>query len=37
MQPELRAIDAYNPHERLVEYLRSFGITTLQTGHGPGR
>ncbi len=36
IQPELRAIDAYNPRERLVEYLRGYGITTLHTGHGPG-
>ncbi len=36
MQPELRAIDAFNARERLVEYLRSFGITTIHTGHGPG-
>ncbi len=36
MQPELRAIDAYNPNDRLVEYLRSFGITTVHTGHAPG-
>lgn len=36
IQPELRAIDAYNPNERLVEWLRSFGITTIHTGHGPG-
>jgi imidazolonepropionase-like amidohydrolase len=36
MQPELRAIDAYNPREPLVEYLRSFGITTVHTGHAPG-
>ncbi len=36
IQPQLRAIDAYNPNERLVEYLRGFGITTLHTGHGPG-
>ncbi len=36
MQPELRAIDAYNAREKLVEWLRSFGITTLHTGHGPG-
>lgn len=36
-QPELRALDAYNPRERLVEWLRSFGITTLHTGHGPGK
>lgn len=36
MQPELRAIDAYNSRERLVEWLRNFGITTIHTGHGPG-
>ena len=36
IQPELRAIDAYNAHEELVQWLRGFGITTLHTGHGPG-
>jgi imidazolonepropionase-like amidohydrolase len=36
IQPELRAIDAYNPRERLVEWLREHGITTVHTGHGPG-
>jgi imidazolonepropionase-like amidohydrolase len=36
IQPELRAVDAYNPHEKLVEYVRSFGVTTMQTGHAPG-
>lgn len=36
MQPELRALDAYNPREELVEYLRSFGVTTIHTGHAPG-
>ena len=36
IQPELRAIDAYNPEDKLVEYLRSNGITTLHTGHGVG-
>ncbi len=36
IQPELRAIDAYNPQERLVEWVRGFGITTLHTGHAPG-
>jgi imidazolonepropionase-like amidohydrolase len=36
IQPELRAIDAYNPQERLVDWLRGFGVTTLHTGHGPG-
>lgn len=36
IQPELRAIDSYNPRERLVEWVRGFGITTLHTGHAPG-
>jgi imidazolonepropionase-like amidohydrolase len=36
IQPALRAIDAYNARERLVEWLRGFGVTTLHTGHGPG-
>lgn len=36
IQPELRAIDAYNPRERLVDWLREHGITTIHTGHGPG-
>ena len=36
IQPELRAIDAFNAREKLVEYVRTFGITTLHTGHGPG-
>lgn len=36
IQPELRAIDAYNARERLVGHLRSLGITTVHTGHGPG-
>jgi len=36
MQPELRAIDAYNAEERLVEWIRGFGITTINTGHSQG-
>jgi len=36
LQPELRAIDAYNPREMLVEWLRQHGVTTVHTGHGPG-
>ena len=36
VQPHLRAIDAYNPHDRLVTCLRELGITTVHTGHGPG-
>lgn len=35
-QPELRAIDAYNAKDPLVAWLRSFGVTTIHTGHGPG-
>lgn len=36
IQPELRAVDGYNPREHLVEFLRDLGVTTLHTGHGPG-
>lgn len=36
IQPELRALDSYNSQERLVEWVRGFGITTLHTGHAPG-
>jgi len=36
LQPELRAIDAYDPREPLVEWLRGFGVTTVHTGHAPG-
>jgi imidazolonepropionase-like amidohydrolase len=36
IQPELRAIDAYNPDETLVQWLRQYGVTTLHTGHGIG-
>lgn len=35
IQPELRAIDAYNARERLVEWVRGFGVTTIHTGHSP--
>jgi len=35
IQPELRAIDAYNADEKLVEWVRQFGITTIHTGHQP--
>jgi imidazolonepropionase-like amidohydrolase len=35
-QPELRAIDAYNSKDPLVAYIRSFGVTTVNTGHAPG-
>jgi imidazolonepropionase-like amidohydrolase len=35
IQPELRAIDAYNPREELVSWIRGFGVTTIHTGHAP--
>ncbi len=36
VQPELRAMDAYNPNEVLVKYARDCGVTTIHTGHGIG-
>lgn len=36
VQPELRALDAYNTHDLLVEWARGYGITTVHTGHAPG-
>ncbi len=36
IQPELRAIDAYNDRDPLIDWVRGFGVTTLHTGHGPG-
>jgi imidazolonepropionase-like amidohydrolase len=36
IQPELRAIDAYNTDEALVKLAREYGITTIHTGHGIG-
>jgi imidazolonepropionase-like amidohydrolase len=36
VQPELRAVDAYNATERLIEWIRGFGVTTVHTGHAPG-
>ena len=35
VQPELRAIDAYNPREPLVEWAMRYGVTTIHTGHAP--
>jgi imidazolonepropionase-like amidohydrolase len=36
IQPELRAVDAYNPREELVAFVRELGVTTVNTGHAPG-
>jgi imidazolonepropionase-like amidohydrolase len=36
LQPELRAIDAFNARDPLVDWVRGFGVTTLHTGHAPG-
>ncbi|MGB7070422.1 MAG: amidohydrolase family protein [Pyrinomonadaceae bacterium] len=35
IQPELRATDAYNAEEELIKWVRSFGVTTIHTGHQP--
>lgn len=35
IQPEIRAIDAYNPEEVLIGWVRGFGVTTIHTGHQP--
>jgi imidazolonepropionase-like amidohydrolase len=35
VQPELRAIDAYNSEEKLIEWVRGLGVTTIHTGHQP--
>lgn len=35
VQPELRAIDSYNAREKLIEWVREFGVTTIHTGHQP--
>lgn len=35
-QPELRATDAYNAQEKLIEVVRQYGVTTIHTGHQPG-
>ncbi|MBI4719004.1 MAG: amidohydrolase family protein [Planctomycetes bacterium] len=36
IQPELRAVDAFNAREKLLEWVRGFGVTTVHTGHAPG-
>lgn len=36
VQPELRAFDAYNWRESLVEFVQNLGVTTVNTGHAPG-
>jgi imidazolonepropionase-like amidohydrolase len=36
IQPQLRAIDAFNAQEDLIEWIRGFGVTTVHAGHAPG-
>jgi imidazolonepropionase-like amidohydrolase len=36
IQPDLRAVDAYNARDGLIDWARSLGVTTAHTGHGPG-
>lgn len=35
IQPDLRAFDSYNPEEILIGWVRSYGVTTIHTGHQP--
>src|SRR5688500_942252 len=35
-QPELRSVDAFNGQEKLLEWVRGFGVTTVHTGPAPG-
>ncbi len=37
IQPELRAVDAYNTREELIDWVRGFGVTTLNAGPSPGQ
>ncbi len=36
IQSELRAVDAFNGQEKLLEWVRGFGVTTIHTGPAPG-
>ena len=36
LQPALAPVDAYNAQDRLIAWVRSFGVTTVHTGHAPG-
>jgi len=36
IQPELRALDAYNTREELIDWVRSYGVTTIHAAHAPG-
>ncbi|MHB8969551.1 MAG: amidohydrolase family protein [Pirellulaceae bacterium] len=36
IQPALRAVDAYNAQDPLIPWVRSFGVTSVHTGHAPG-
>jgi imidazolonepropionase-like amidohydrolase len=36
VQPGLRAADAFNGQEKLLEWVRGFGVTTIHTGPAPG-
>jgi imidazolonepropionase-like amidohydrolase len=36
IQPELRALDSFNPRDPLIAWVRSLGVTTLHATHAPG-
>ncbi len=37
VRPDLRVLDAYNPRDPLLAWLRGFGVTTLHVGPSPGQ
>jgi imidazolonepropionase-like amidohydrolase len=36
VQPELLALDSYNPRDPLVKFVRELGVTTMHVCHAPG-
>ena len=36
VQPELRALDGFDPHDELVGWVRDHGVTTMAVGPSPG-
>ena len=37
VRPELRAVDAYHPRDPLLDWIRGYGVTTVNAGPSPGQ
>lgn len=37
VRPELRAIDAFHPRDPLLDWIRGYGVTTINAGPSPGQ